>query len=425
MTGGQTLKFDMAATFLELGDATSCNLAYSQRKGVGVSYGEETITETNLLEIRRRHSKHVHLHMFSKHAEAQNGADWEWHIVGSRRTLKMRVQAKRVQRNEVLKIAHEVKSSGKQQRDLLIAGATAEKMKPVYCIYCTEGQREFWKQDKALPGFRSFETGCLLAGAEDVPQETKSLVEIEERCKPWHYLFLPGVLTLGEFEYSEVDAGDLIEFVGIRQPRSYAVAIDGAEEPADGSGWNVPTVDDLNEDTDREFDRIGVEETSEEDRTRLEPDTANGREMARWDEERLRELRLSRMMVVDVRNDSEADERRPMTEALRVWGCSPYRGTEGGIADGPWRLRPAVRVSRCRLDSEFIDSRKCWDQSCDSLMYSARAKPGEAYRPNAAALNSRSAAEWTRQRVHSSASRNIERSAAVPVEDSMSPCGER
>ena len=54
----------MAATFLGLGNATSCNLAYSQRKGVGVSYGEETITETNLLEIRRRQSKHVHLRMF-------------------------------------------------------------------------------------------------------------------------------------------------------------------------------------------------------------------------------------------------------------------------------------------------------------------------------------------------------------------------
>ena len=113
------MKFEMAATFLELGDATSCNLAYSHRQNEGVSYGEETITETNLLEIRRRHPKHVHLHTFSRHAESRNGADWERHIVGRRRTLKMRVQAKRVQRNKVLKIAHEVKSSGGQQRDLL------------------------------------------------------------------------------------------------------------------------------------------------------------------------------------------------------------------------------------------------------------------------------------------------------------------
>ena len=303
------MKFDMAATFVELGDATSRNLAYSQGEGVGVSYGEETITETNLLEIRRRHPEHVHLHTFSKHAESRNGADWEWHIVGRRRTLKMRVQAKRVQRDEVLKIKHEVKSSGEQQRQLLRAGALAAGMKPVYCIYCTEGQREFWKQDKALPGFRSLETGCLLAGAEDVPQDTKRLIEIEEKCKPWHHLFLPGILTLGEFEYFEVDAGDLIEFVGIRQPRSYAVVIEGLDEPADGSGWKAPTVDDLNGDTGRQFDRIGVGETTEEDRARVEPDTENGREMARRDAERLRALRLSRMLVMDVRGDPESDER--------------------------------------------------------------------------------------------------------------------
>ena len=303
------MKFEMAATFLELGDATSCNLAYSHRQNVGVSYGEETITETNLLEIRRRHPKHVHLHTFSKHAESRNGADWEWHIIGRRRTLKMRVQAKRVQRNEVLKIAHEVKSSGDHQRDLLIASATATRMKPVYCIYCTECQREIWTRNQVLSGFRSFETGCLLAGAEDVPQHTRRLVEIEERCKPWHHLFFPGVLKFGEFEYFEVDAGDLIEFVGIRQPVSHAFAIDGVKAPADDSGWNAPTVDDLNEDTDREFDRTGVEETNEEDRARLEPDTEHGREMADWDEKRLRELCLSRMLVMDVRGDPESDER--------------------------------------------------------------------------------------------------------------------
>ena len=81
------------------------------------------ITETNLLEIRRRHPRLVRVRTFPKPLEAKNGADWEWHVVGRRRTLKMRVQAKRLQRNGVLKVRHKVKSSGKQQRDLLIAGA--------------------------------------------------------------------------------------------------------------------------------------------------------------------------------------------------------------------------------------------------------------------------------------------------------------
>ena len=166
------MNLDLALTFLELGDATSRNLEYSHGDNVWVSYGEETVTETNLLEITRRHPRIVHIRTFPKKVESTNGADWEWHIVGSLRTLRMRVQAKRLQRNGVLKVKHTVKSSGKEQRDLLIAGAAGEGMKPIYCIYCTEPQRTLWNEVQAVPGFRSFQTGCLLAGAEDVPGTT-------------------------------------------------------------------------------------------------------------------------------------------------------------------------------------------------------------------------------------------------------------
>ena len=106
------MNLELALTFLELGDATSRNLEFSHGDNVWVSYGEETITETNLLEITRRHPQIVDVRTFPKKVEATNGADWEWHIVGSLRTLRMRVQAKRLQRNGVLKVKHTVKSSG-------------------------------------------------------------------------------------------------------------------------------------------------------------------------------------------------------------------------------------------------------------------------------------------------------------------------
>ncbi len=83
----------------------------------GGCYGEETITETSLLEITRRHPSVVDIRTFPKQVEATNGADWERHIIGSRRTLWMRVQAKRLQRNGVLKVKHIVKSSGMEQRE--------------------------------------------------------------------------------------------------------------------------------------------------------------------------------------------------------------------------------------------------------------------------------------------------------------------
>ena len=136
------MRLDLVHTFLELGDATSRNLAFSHCTKGRLSYGEETITETNLLEIRRRQPKYIHLEAFTKHKESQNGADWEWHIIGSKRTLKMRVQAKRVQRDGVLKVAHQVGSSKKQQRKLLLDEARKNRMKPVYCAYCTNCQRE-------------------------------------------------------------------------------------------------------------------------------------------------------------------------------------------------------------------------------------------------------------------------------------------
>ena len=68
-----------------------------------MSYGEETITEYNLLEIVRRNPRNVYLKTFTKHAEAKNGADWEWHIIGRKLTLKMRVQAKRVRQDNSLR----------------------------------------------------------------------------------------------------------------------------------------------------------------------------------------------------------------------------------------------------------------------------------------------------------------------------------
>ena len=304
------MTLDLTLTFLELGDATSCNLKFSHRDDVWVSYGEETITETNLLEITRRHPRIVNIRTFPKQVEATNGADWEWHIVGLRRTLRMRVQAKRFQRNCVLKVKHTVKSSGKEQRDLLIAGAGAEGMKPVYCIYCTERQRTLWKKVQAVPGFRSFETGCLLAGAEDVPGTTTKLKAIEEKCWPWHHLFAPEVLMQKELEAFSVDGGDFVQFVSIRRPRLPLVSVGERVEGPAGSGWNAPTIDDLNGDTGREFDGTGVRETTGEDLARLEPGTGAASEVAQSDGERLRRLGIRRMMVMDVRDDPEPGERR-------------------------------------------------------------------------------------------------------------------
>ena len=295
----------ITATFIELGDATSRNLAFSHRPDVSVSYSEETITEINLLEIRRRHPKRVHIYTFSKAQEAKTGADWEWHIIGRKRTAKMRVQAKRLQSNNVLKIKHKVTSSGIQQRQLLIEGAKADNMKPVYCIYCTEQQRGIWKQAGVSAMNEAFQTGCLLADASDVPLTTIELEEIEEKCVPWHYLFDRSAIKLHKQEILHTVVGKYRGYFSISSTLS-PVFLNGDEMGNTGrKGWSVPTIDDLNIDTERDFDRAGVRETTDEDRERLRPETGEGLRITQYDRDRLRERGIYRMMVIDVQEESD------------------------------------------------------------------------------------------------------------------------
>ena len=294
--------FGLIVNLLRLGDATSRNLEFSHQRDVFVSYGEETITETNLLELRRRHAKYVHIEMFSHHQESKNGADWEWHIVGNRRTLKMRVQAKRLKCNGVLQIKHTVKSTGKEQRQLLIDGAQAENMKAVYCIYCTEPQRTIWTQRSAAATFRSYQTGCLLADAHHVPPTTRRLDQIEDKCIPWHFLF-----DHAHYVHVDAEVGWVAEdqMIGVTTVTNSHVTLD-----ANGNGrsaktrWNPPTVDDLNHDTGREFDPVGVGETVAADLERLAPETEDGQLRRLWDLERLRELEIHRMVVMDIRDEN-------------------------------------------------------------------------------------------------------------------------
>ena len=303
------MKLDLNFTFLELGDVTSRNLEFSHGDDVWVSYGEETITETNLLEITRRHPRVAKIFTFPKGLEAINGADWEWHIVGSLWTLRMRVQAKRVQRNGVLKVKHTVRSSGEDQRDLLIAGARADRMKPVYCIYCTEPQRKIWAQEPAMPGFRAFQTGCLLASAQDVPGTTVGLGEIEKKCRPWHYLFAPEVQIQKAVEANLVDGEKDVQYISIRRPHKALVPDYEMAKASAASGWHAPAADDLNGNTKREFDWTGVQKTTGEDLARLGTGSGAGSEIAQYDGERLRRVGVRRMMVLDVRGDRGAGAR--------------------------------------------------------------------------------------------------------------------
>lgn len=307
------LSSKIVATFLELGDATSRNLEFSHRRDVLVSYGEETITENNLLEIRRRHPDRVHVETFSRAEEARRGADWEWHIVGQQLTLKMRVQAKRVQCNNKLKINYKVRSSGRQQRALLLEGAVADNMKPLYCIYCSEPQRSLWTQSHPMDDFEGYQTGCLLADANDVSETTTKLCRIERRCIPWHYLFERADFARKYQFERENWASRLYELSEVMPDRAVSLVSDTVSLYVDDldavtkgqstdEGWNAPTIADLNGERGGDFDRIGVAETNEEDhRERLSSVMRGGTYLDQEDQAKIQARGIYRMLVIDVR----------------------------------------------------------------------------------------------------------------------------
>lgn len=301
----------LVESLLELGDMTSRNLAFAHRQPA-LGYSEETITETNLLELRRRHPVRTYLQMFTHRQEARNGADWEWHLVGRRQTLGLRVQAKRVQSDDVLKVRYKVKGSGALQRDLLIRGAAADGLRPMYCVYSSERQRGLWKSTLV----ESYEAGCLLVDARDVGSRTTCLSQIEGRSYPWHFL-----VTHGEYarqrSFGAVRRGNYLEF---RRPKNLAQAAyedrrfiarttRAVRIPPLGRTRLLPTVDDLNRDdapVAERYDETGVRATTEEDIALV--GGGEHPELIRAVRMRLREERPgTRILAVDVRGtDSNA-----------------------------------------------------------------------------------------------------------------------
>ncbi|MYE00148.1 MAG: hypothetical protein F4Y03_02550 [Alphaproteobacteria bacterium] len=206
----------------------------------------------------------------------------------------MRVQAKRLSQLNVLKIRHKVKSSGEQQRKLLIDNALADGMKPVYCIYSSECQRTVWKR-LTLTQDLSFESGCLLADAENVPLHVTKLRCIEPMCIPWHHLMKSSIVSTRDRRMSLYYTFEHIKLAKDRAQSTYG--------KIKSSGWNYPTIDDLNEDTSREYDRTGVVETRPRDIARFEHRIEEDGRIAEDEEIDPRETGIAYRMFVDIRRE--------------------------------------------------------------------------------------------------------------------------
>ncbi|HUN23947.1 MAG TPA: hypothetical protein PK299_12535 [Anaerolineales bacterium] len=141
---------------------------------LSISQSEETLTDNNLLEIKRSGLKNIHIVKFNKPKEALYGIDWEWWI-GSQRNgwIKFAVQAKKiyVPSKSYNTLDHKVK--GRLQLDILDEYARKSQAVPLYCFYNylldTEPiLKPFWRDCTDL--FTPTEFGCTVTPSSIVRQ---------------------------------------------------------------------------------------------------------------------------------------------------------------------------------------------------------------------------------------------------------------
>lgn len=263
-------------TFLELGDAVSRNLAFAHSNHGKLIYGEETITETNLLEILRKHANRgTHLTAISKGKEAKSGADWEWVVVGKRYSFFMRVQAKRTNRFNKLKIKHSVGQwpNAKQQIDILIANCAASfpgdvTWRPLYCFYSKNSERVRWKSVDPDASNRIYQYGCLIADANRVKGKVsiKTIKDVEDISVPWHIFFAPARFK-GRYAILEV-MPDASGTVALFAQAIFASAADDKPDD-DVVSSDFPTVEQLNGDDPVDESTPGLRETNSEEIERV------------------------------------------------------------------------------------------------------------------------------------------------------------
>lgn len=103
---------------------------------LAINFGEETITDLLLMDLKRKHPPTSRIIQTPKTKEKDQGTDWEWWI-GSDRTgwLRFAVQAKKLHLNTGRYTGLSHKVGGTFQIDLLERYAQANGAVPLYCFY--------------------------------------------------------------------------------------------------------------------------------------------------------------------------------------------------------------------------------------------------------------------------------------------------
>lgn len=101
--------------------------------------GEETLTDINLIELKRNVSALVYTEKFSRYREGrQTNADWEWWIADEHGWLGLRVQAKKLDPGTMAYEAFRgdrAKAIDQAEKLVEVSTAGSSRLYPVYCFY--------------------------------------------------------------------------------------------------------------------------------------------------------------------------------------------------------------------------------------------------------------------------------------------------
>ena len=152
---------------------------------------EETLTELNLLEIRKSHPYEVATQQYYKREENKNGADWEWWFLSREEKVGFRIQAKKLHT-----FSQSYKTFKKSQMKTLIdqAAASTPKRIPLYIFYnYFVGESRKYNYQFACEQKDMALLGCSVASARRIArQSSRKLKELAPLMSPWSSLVCCG-----------------------------------------------------------------------------------------------------------------------------------------------------------------------------------------------------------------------------------------
>ncbi|MDQ1280378.1 MAG: hypothetical protein QG670_1641 [Thermoproteota archaeon] len=185
---------DLCSDFIAIAERTWKLIDSSEKTHINIS--EESVTDLNLLELQSRHtSSEIITKKHPKGLESKTGADWEWWLGSNGSWLGLRVQAKKLNSNNLTYRNLDKWNTNGRQIDLLTKGSRSNRtpMIPLYVFYNYWNQTQFspkWLCKTYPPNIEML--GCGLSHADFIKsvlnKKSRNLKDVSVSMYPWSCL---------------------------------------------------------------------------------------------------------------------------------------------------------------------------------------------------------------------------------------------